>query len=317
MEDDEADCCPICLSEYTVEEIHRPTSLKCGHIFGNQCLANWSKRKGSLLCPTCFAKNRKSDVRILYGTSLRIYDTSHKNDLLQKFIDEKSKNEKLQQENLHLKTSIDYFQAEIIRYEQMHDEKMKNNDIIEDEKNDDYIFFAKINDKNAKAIILSDNVNGKIFISSRNSTSVGYKILESNYCSFEYVKLFERKKDACFISDMKMSTFNDGLMLVSYANEIKLINSCTNNILIGFETKNNVKAICFDTRNRTMIFYADDIGFLHIYDLIKLCDIQTIFLSKNINTICRYKNKIVVNCLTKWYFIDDKTFDINENETLY
>lgn len=33
--------CPICLESLTNTGVHRPACLKCGHIFGEQCLEKW------------------------------------------------------------------------------------------------------------------------------------------------------------------------------------------------------------------------------------------------------------------------------------
>lgn len=54
--------CTICAEEYV--ESHLPTSLKCGHVFGRDCIEGWLTKKK--VCPTCSAHASVQDFRTLY-----------------------------------------------------------------------------------------------------------------------------------------------------------------------------------------------------------------------------------------------------------
>ncbi len=48
--DSDADItCSICLGEWTSGGEHRLVSLKCGHLFGESCIAKWLQAKASVL----------------------------------------------------------------------------------------------------------------------------------------------------------------------------------------------------------------------------------------------------------------------------
>ncbi|KAM0674025.1 RING finger and WD repeat domain-containing protein 3 [Gurleya vavrai] len=302
MDDNIADTCPICYSEYTSDAIHRPTSLKCGHIFGYQCLIHWSRQKGHLLCPTCSTKNRKQDIRVLYGTSIKVSDVNQQNDVLQKFLDEKSKNEQLQHENLHLKTCIDYLQDEIKRVE----EKILDNigNMKDNEKkinNFDYVLKDTYKDKNFYPIVIDDTMQRKLFISARDATTTGYKIFDYNNFEHKYIKLFNKEKEAPFVSDIKLSPFCDGLLAVVYHKKIKLLNSITENILTVIENENLIKVICFDAKNREKIFFGDIKGNLNEYDLIEKETKLRFNLGKALYFIEYYNEKLFISSILNVY----------------
>ncbi|XP_050419989.1 E3 ubiquitin-protein ligase RFWD3-like [Adelges cooleyi] len=77
--DDDAFSCPICLEGLTNTGGHKPACLKCGHIFGENCLQRWIKtgcNSESRRCPTCNTKASLKDIRVLYTKKLVAVDTA-------------------------------------------------------------------------------------------------------------------------------------------------------------------------------------------------------------------------------------------------
>ena len=46
--------CTICLEVLAERGEHRPAALRCGHIFGEECIKKWLKQK--CICPQCNKK---------------------------------------------------------------------------------------------------------------------------------------------------------------------------------------------------------------------------------------------------------------------
>lgn len=72
--DDDGFICQICYEPFTNSGGHRVCCLKCGHIYGMECIEKWivsSKR-----CPSCNCKAMKKDIRILYTKNLKVMDTT-------------------------------------------------------------------------------------------------------------------------------------------------------------------------------------------------------------------------------------------------
>lgn len=59
---------------------HRLCSLRCGHLFGRQCIDRWLAG-GRIKCPQCNAPAKRADIRVLYCKSLVALDTSERDRL--------------------------------------------------------------------------------------------------------------------------------------------------------------------------------------------------------------------------------------------
>ncbi|XP_043648231.1 RING-H2 finger protein ATL22 [Drosophila teissieri] len=60
--------CPICLSPWTSHGGHRVVSLRCGHLFGNNCIRTAIRR--SHRCPICRRRALHADVRRIFSRRL-------------------------------------------------------------------------------------------------------------------------------------------------------------------------------------------------------------------------------------------------------
>ncbi|XP_050063004.1 uncharacterized protein LOC114130657 [Aphis gossypii] len=76
---DEASYCTICLDTLTSTGSHKPVCLKCGYIFGENCLIRWIKTEndsGSSRCSTCNTKASLKDIRVLYTKNVTVDNTA-------------------------------------------------------------------------------------------------------------------------------------------------------------------------------------------------------------------------------------------------
>ncbi|KAI6223449.1 hypothetical protein M3Y95_00891400 [Aphelenchoides besseyi] len=64
---EDGDCCTICFCEYTPTGEHRLVCLKCGHLFGKECIERWIRVEKNNKCPTCKAPAKLADIRALFG----------------------------------------------------------------------------------------------------------------------------------------------------------------------------------------------------------------------------------------------------------
>lgn len=75
--DDEGQNCSICFEPWTNSGDHRISSLRCGHLFGYNCIHKWL-RGANGRCPQCNTKSKRSDIRKLYAKSLKAVDTAER-----------------------------------------------------------------------------------------------------------------------------------------------------------------------------------------------------------------------------------------------
>lgn len=103
--EDEGQTCTICFEPWGNSGSHRLASLKCGHLFGRECIEKWLKGpKGK--CPQCNAKASKKDVRVLFAKSLKVLDTSERDRVLQELEKEREAKRRLEVE--HAQTKLKY-----------------------------------------------------------------------------------------------------------------------------------------------------------------------------------------------------------------
>ncbi|XP_051787501.1 E3 ubiquitin-protein ligase RFWD3 [Erpetoichthys calabaricus] len=75
LEEEEGDTCTICFEPWTNAGDHRLSALRCGHLFGFNCIDRWLRGQGGK-CPQCNKKAKRSDIVLLYARSLKALDTS-------------------------------------------------------------------------------------------------------------------------------------------------------------------------------------------------------------------------------------------------
>ncbi|XP_069364309.1 E3 ubiquitin-protein ligase rfwd3.S-like [Maniola hyperantus] len=75
---DDGETCPICLDSWGNSGPHRLVSLKCGHLFGAQCVARWLRAQPARerRCPSCKSRATLKDMRFIYAKKLVAADCS-------------------------------------------------------------------------------------------------------------------------------------------------------------------------------------------------------------------------------------------------
>ncbi|KPJ05393.1 PREDICTED: E3 ubiquitin-protein ligase RFWD3-like [Papilio xuthus] len=118
-DDTDGETCPICLDTWGNSGEHRLVALKCGHLFGAQCVERWLKAQPSRerTCPTCKSKAALKDIRFIYAKRLVAADSSQIT-ALQKQVDslqtEKSRVE-LELQNCKIAHRACIMQLEVLR----------------------------------------------------------------------------------------------------------------------------------------------------------------------------------------------------------
>ena len=95
--DDEGSVCPICFEEWSTAGPHRITSLKCGHLFGKNCIEKWLKKGDGGRCPQCNAKAKKADMRLIFTKNISAVDTTGAEAALRQFEGEAAERKRAQQ----------------------------------------------------------------------------------------------------------------------------------------------------------------------------------------------------------------------------
>ncbi|KAL4225243.1 RING finger and WD repeat domain-containing protein 3 [Mactra antiquata] len=95
-------CCPICFESWTTSGLHRLSSLKCGHLFGQSCIEKWLKGQGGK-CPHCNAKAKRQDIRVLYAKSIKAIDTSERDRAMKELQKEREVKRKVEMDYAQLR----------------------------------------------------------------------------------------------------------------------------------------------------------------------------------------------------------------------
>lgn len=99
-EEGEGETCSICFEAWTAAGEHRPSALRCGHLFGFTCIQRWLKAAGpAAKCPQCNKKAKRSDIVKLYVTRLRALDNSEQESLKRALEQEQSLRRKAELES--------------------------------------------------------------------------------------------------------------------------------------------------------------------------------------------------------------------------
>jgi E3 ubiquitin-protein ligase RFWD3 len=68
--------CLICTEPFVSSGDHRISCLKCGHVFGKNCIEKWLSMPNNKFCPLCNCKATKRDIRTLFIKTLQVMDNS-------------------------------------------------------------------------------------------------------------------------------------------------------------------------------------------------------------------------------------------------
>lgn len=300
------DTCLICCEPFTSTSEHRVVSLKCGHIFGKECIERWLKLKDSKKrCPKCNTINNKNDIRIIYAKSIVSIDTSEL-DQTKKDLDEIRKQcllyeqqvEELkfdlglkENENMHLKREIST-KDELIKRFKSNTSQVESNLNQAKMKSLNKEPFARLQSIDLKAdgcrMIVITEVLGYIVISqptSPNSLIKGFgvrRISLSNFNSSDFIFLHHSQ-----IKDMALHPIDALLLTASFDKQVKLVNLITKQLVATFTL--DAKPWCVTwNKNVVNLFY---VGLNNGYLL--ECSTLTNTVLKKINTCLGVPIKLI------------------------
>ncbi|ELA41634.1 uncharacterized protein VICG_01267 [Vittaforma corneae ATCC 50505] len=247
--------CLICFAEYTLTGGHRVISLKCGHLFGAECIEKWLNVYKRNYCPTCSAPCRKTHLRPIFAAKVEATDTEKEKQIIDKYIKENEIRKALEIEVSKLKSHIEILKSSF-------KQNLTATKPVGSKIHMRFVKYCKIHFFPDDSFVEFDAINQAVIISCRKNGDFGlFKYSLSNFSINSFIKFGDA------VRDFKLSPFNDGLCLVAYSRCVSLLNIYTENTIKSLSFDTNVSAICFSSLDRDLIFVADMIGWLYICNL--------------------------------------------------
>lgn len=290
--------CPICFGEYTFTGGHRVVSLKCGHLFGTECIEKWLHAYKKNYCPTCSAPCRKTHLRPIFATKVEAADTEKEKEIIDKYTKENETRKALEMEILKLKSQIEILKS-----------SFKLNSTVTKPTTGSkihtrFVKYCRIHFFPDDSFIEFDAINQAVIISCRKNGDFGlFKYSLSDFSINSFIKFGD------IVRDFKISPFNDGLCLVAHGKDVSLLNIYTENTIKSLSFDVNISAISFSRSNRDLIFIADMTGWFYSYNLIsggikkaKVCD-------ENIHSIVNTENILYIASVFGLYIHEGNSYE--------
>lgn len=292
--------CSICFSEYTINGNHRVVSLKCGHLFGLECIEKWLSVYKRKYCPACSLPCRKTHFRLIFAAKVEATDSEKDKETIEKYLKEINLRKTLESEILKLKSQIDILKSSLKQQNAVL--KVENSKI-----HMNFLKYHKIHFFPDQSIVHFDSINQSVVISCRKNGSFGlfkYNLLDFSINSF--IK-FENN-----IKNFNLSPFNDGLCLVASGITVSLLNIYTENVIRSLSFNFTVTFACFSSSIRGLIFVSDLSGNLHIIDIADGINITVKVCNSNIHGIVETNEQVYIASAFEIYYFDIKSY-INPN----
>lgn len=319
---DNSDKCSICLNSYTMTDLHRPTSLECGHLFGSSCIKKWFNKAKTALCPTCTKKSRLRNLRPIYATEIIVNENT---EILERIIKLQEEKRSLEMENMNLKSTIDLLQTEISR----------KNIVQKNKKNINFSKFKlqrKItyNQKNHTILLEYDQSDDVLLLTFSNDEIFGLKKLDIyNFSNSEIVFKVDYKellltnrlesfshKNNITIKDMKISPHNDNTILICYDKNVLLLNIKNNIVIMDIKLENKIVSVEYDKNDRNVIYGGDIKGNISKINLSGIIETENI-TNLPIHSIHQMKNgKLFLGTLKGVYLQCSDNFELYEIKTV-
>ncbi|XP_044732146.1 E3 ubiquitin-protein ligase RFWD3-like [Chrysoperla carnea] len=261
-DEDEGRTCPICFDYWTNSGKHRLCALKCGHLFGKNCVVRWLQSQNRKSCPTCKTKATMNDIRHIFAKTIIATDTVSIDNLKTELESVKSERNRLNQDVSRLNT-INRNQQITIQQQatRIYDLENKCTNIDKkDEQNDKLvrITFDKAIElsKDNACRVMAHNYDNLLVVTlkSPNPLFSGFgirKVETSDYSIKQFVPLHSKLiRDLAFHPQT-----GEWLLSVSLDKSAKLTNVATNVIINTFQTDMPLWSCCWDA-NDPNLFYV-------------------------------------------------------------
>ncbi|XP_022181276.1 E3 ubiquitin-protein ligase RFWD3-like isoform X2 [Myzus persicae] len=269
--DDEAFSCSICLDTLTNTGLHRPACLKCGHIFGENCLQRWIKtgcNRDAKRCPTCNRRANVKDIRVLYAKNLVAVDTAEVTALELKVEKENREKNLMHLEAEKWKVKATYLDNEVKRLKTMVDADLLNKQAAGPTSLRQCI--KKINlCKNLGCRVMAYNKYSMMLVVSQHSESPlfnSHVIRKLNGSILEASKecIFAHKKQ---IRDMAFHPYEHNLLAsVSLDKCISLMDVNCNQVISSVDVNEPLWSCCWAGDNTNMLVAGGQMGSLYYID---------------------------------------------------
>ncbi|KAL7676135.1 hypothetical protein ACOME3_002394 [Neoechinorhynchus agilis] len=224
-EDD--DVCPICFDPFSTEGPHRLVSLRCGHLYGKDCVAKWLRHSDR--CPQCNKTARARDMRRIYGRRIVQVDTSEVEILKSKLRTESTMRREFEMTVAEMKTELLSLQRQLDVYKSINLNKPK----------------------------LSSKIECRLLKSKRMEHSTGGRVLTFSYALQSFI--FSRKSHSPLLKG-----YGIGLLDMNAANGLVSNDLPRPPVLHSADIK-DIK--CNYDQNPTLVLTAGFDGFVKAYDL--------------------------------------------------
>ncbi|KAM4614149.1 E3 ubiquitin-protein ligase RFWD3 [Discoglossus pictus] len=289
-DEDEGDLCAICFDSFTNAGQHRLSALRCGHIFGYNCIERWLKG-GAAKCPQCNKKAKRSDIVVLYVRTLKALDTSEQERMKSSLDKEQTMRKKAELESAQCRLQVQVLTDECGKLrKQVQELKMLiaqhghsssqqpsssrsglSNSLPSSQGQHKYNF--------EKAILISQTGNCRVMSYSNQMSCLvvsqpspqstlipgcGIKKLSaSNMKSSQYVPIHSKQ-----IRGLAFNDRSDGLLLsAALDNTVKLTSLMTNTVVQTYNTGRPVWSCCWCSDNTNYIYAGLINGSVLVYDL--------------------------------------------------
>lgn len=260
--------CSICLAEYTTSGAHRVTSLKCGHLFGHDCIVKWISLYKRSHCPTCSAPCKKVHLRQIFAAKVVACDQDKENEYIDRYVKENEEKKALEAKVAKLEAQID-----IMRMSLNHNPITVLQSVLRIHMS--FSKYCRIPFFPEDSLIEFDPINQVVLVTGvRNGLYGLYKFCLCDFTINSFLKFPDR------ILDVKVSPFNDGMCLVASGCQASLVNIYTENPVVAVALNCRVLAVSFSASSRDHVFIGDERGYLHAHNLvdststkIKVCDV--------------------------------------------
>ena len=297
MEFDPGSCCSICLGEYTTSGPHRVTSLKCGHLFGAECIEKWISLYKKNYCPTCSTPFKKSQLRPIFAVKIVAHEKESEKEFIEKYIKETEARKALEKEVAMLKSQIEMIKSN-------NKARMMAIQTVSLKIHMHFKKYCKIHFFPNDSKLAFDPINQVILISCFKSGEHGiYKYCISDFTIHSFITFPNR------IKCMKISPFGDSLCLTVCENRIYFVNIYSESILKTIPFESNLTAACFCKDNRDQVLVADMVGNLYIVNIQTYHIVKYSISCENIHSVVENGRTIFVATVFGVFSNDYNTLD--------
>ncbi|XP_076274362.1 mutagen-sensitive 302 isoform X2 [Rhynchophorus ferrugineus] len=278
-DDDDGTICPICLDAWTNSGAHRICCLKCGHLFGHQCLLRWLDSQTKKSCPTCKKPVKRSDLRLIYAKKLVAVDNIELENMRQQL------EEAVMQKNTALQSVAKYISRERVLQQEIDHLKKKIQDLTFGSRSAESRLILQ-SPLSRVRLYLEKNVevctkggcrdcrsfdvsikNDLILISSRSPTDLfgGFGLKKLSLTNYKPIKFIPLHKNS--IKDMSLHPSDNKVLTVSTDKKFRVTDTQSTMTILTVSLDSVPWACGWNPRDDDELFIGSQNGSVCIYDI--------------------------------------------------